>query len=59
MPSTLLPMSEAPLDEEARKRFRTRYVELFGPATGDDPLYEFGLRRTPASGHGALAAAVP
>ena len=28
---TLLPMSEAPLTEEARKRFRTRYVELFGP----------------------------
>jgi transcription-repair coupling factor (superfamily II helicase) len=37
---TLLPMSEAPLTEEARKRFRARYVELFGPVTGDDPLYE-------------------
>jgi transcription-repair coupling factor (superfamily II helicase) len=37
---TLLPMSEAPLDEDARKRFRTRYVELFGPVFGDDPLYE-------------------
>ncbi len=37
---TLLPMSEAPLDEAARKRFRTRYVELFGPVMGDDPLYE-------------------
>ena len=37
---TLLPMSEAPLDEAARKRFRTRYVELFGPATSNDPLYE-------------------
>ena len=37
---TLLPMSEAPLDEPARKRFRTRYVELFGPATSNDPLYE-------------------
>ena len=36
----LLPMSEAPLDPEARKRFRTRYVELFGPVMGDDPLYE-------------------
>ena len=36
----LLPMSEAPLTEEARKRFRARYVELFGPVTGDDPLYE-------------------
>ena len=37
---TLLPMSEAPLDEAARRRFRARYVELFGPATGEDPLYE-------------------
>ncbi|HVQ11447.1 MAG TPA: transcription-repair coupling factor [Methyloceanibacter sp.] len=37
---TLLPMSEAPLTDEARKRFRTRYVELFGPVRGDDPLYE-------------------
>ena len=37
---TLLPMSEAPLTEEARRRFRTRYVELFGPVRGDDPLYE-------------------
>src|SRR6476661_815822 len=36
----LLTMSEAPLTEEARKRFRARYVELFGPVTGDDPLYE-------------------
>ena len=33
-------MSEAPLTDEARKRFRTRYVELFGPVRGDDPLYE-------------------
>ena len=33
-------MSEAPLTEEARKRFRARYVELFGPVRGDDPLYE-------------------
>ena len=40
MPSTLLPMSEAPLTEEARRRFRARYVELFGPVRGDDPLYE-------------------
>jgi transcription-repair coupling factor (superfamily II helicase) len=37
---TLLPMSEAPLTEAARTRFRTRYVELFGPVRGDDPLYE-------------------
>ena len=37
---TLLPMSETPLDMEARKRFRARYVELFGAVRGDDPLYE-------------------
>ncbi len=37
---TLLPMSEAPLDAEARTRFRQRYVELFGPSRGEDPLYE-------------------
>ncbi len=37
---SLLPMSEAPLTEDARKRFRTRYVEMFGPASTDDPLYE-------------------
>jgi transcription-repair coupling factor (superfamily II helicase) len=37
---TLLPMSEAPLTEDARGRFRARYVELFGPVRGDDPLYE-------------------
>jgi transcription-repair coupling factor (superfamily II helicase) len=37
---TLLPMSEAPLDEAARKRFRARYVESFGAVTGEDPLYE-------------------
>jgi transcription-repair coupling factor (superfamily II helicase) len=37
---TFLPMSEAPLDEAARRRFRARYVELFGPATSEDPLYE-------------------
>ena len=56
---TLLPMSEAPLDEEARKRFRARYVELFGPVTGRRPALRVDLRRPPASGHGALAAAVP
>ena len=36
----LLPISELPHDEQATKRFRQRYVELFGGATGDDPLYE-------------------
>ncbi|MGD9503228.1 MAG: CarD family transcriptional regulator, partial [Methyloceanibacter sp.] len=36
----LLPMSEMALTPHARKNFRQRYVELFGPVTGDDPLYE-------------------
>ena len=36
----LLPISEVALGEEATGRFRTRYVELFGGSTGDDPLYE-------------------
>ncbi|MGH6792344.1 MAG: transcription-repair coupling factor, partial [Methyloceanibacter sp.] len=36
----LLPMSEVALTPEVRRAFRQRYVELFGPVTGDDPLYE-------------------
>ncbi len=36
----LLPMSEVPSGEHVSRRFRKRYVELFGPVTGDDPLYE-------------------
>jgi transcription-repair coupling factor (superfamily II helicase) len=36
----LLPMSELALTPEVRRRFRQRYVELFGPVTGEDPLYE-------------------
>ena len=36
----LMPISEVAFGEEAEKLFRTRYVELFGGATGDDPLYE-------------------
>ena len=36
----LMPMSEIAFGPEADSRFRTRYVELFGPAAGDDPLYE-------------------
>ncbi|MES0384228.1 MAG: transcription-repair coupling factor [Hyphomicrobium sp.] len=36
----LIPVSEVALGEEAEKLFRSRYVELFGGATGDDPLYE-------------------
>jgi len=36
----LLPMSELVLTPDVRRAFRQRYVELFGPVTGDDPLYE-------------------
>ena len=36
----LLPIAEVAFGEEATSRFRSRYVELFGGATGDDPLYE-------------------
>ena len=36
----LLPASEALLDEETIKRFRTRYRELFGAAATGDPLYQ-------------------
>jgi transcription-repair coupling factor (superfamily II helicase) len=36
----LLPMSELTLTPEVRSAFRQRYVTLFGPVTGGDPLYE-------------------
>jgi transcription-repair coupling factor (superfamily II helicase) len=36
----LLPMSELALTPDVRRAFRQRYVEMFGPVTGDDPLYE-------------------
>ena len=36
----LMPVSEVAFGEAATALFRTRYVELFGGATGDDPLYE-------------------
>ncbi len=36
----LMPVSEVAFGEEAERLFRARYVELFGGATGDDPLYE-------------------
>ncbi|MDP5103186.1 MAG: DEAD/DEAH box helicase, partial [Erythrobacter sp.] len=36
----LLPASEALLDEETIKRFRSRYRELFGANATQDPLYE-------------------
>lgn len=37
---TLLPASEALLDEETIKRFRGRYRELFGASATGDPLYQ-------------------
>ncbi|MFZ9394692.1 MAG: transcription-repair coupling factor [Erythrobacter sp.] len=36
----LLPASEALLDEESIKRFRSRYREMFGATSTQDPLYE-------------------
>ena len=36
----LLPASEALLDDETIKRFRSRYRELFGASATQDPLYE-------------------
>jgi transcription-repair coupling factor (superfamily II helicase) len=36
----LMPVSEVAFGEAATALFRARYVELFGGATGDDPLYE-------------------
>ncbi|MES2338676.1 MAG: transcription-repair coupling factor [Pseudomonadota bacterium] len=37
---TLLPASEALLDEESVKRFRARYRETFGATATGDPLYQ-------------------
>ena len=37
---TLLPASEALLDEETIKRFRARYREKFGASATGDPLYQ-------------------
>ena len=36
----LLPASEALLDDDTIKRFRTRYREMFGAAATSDPLYQ-------------------
>ncbi|TIX52049.1 transcription-repair coupling factor [Alteraurantiacibacter aquimixticola] len=36
----LLPASEALVDEDSIKRFRSRYRELFGATATQDPLYE-------------------
>ena len=35
----LMPVSEVAFGEAAEKLFRRRYVEAFGPATSEDPLY--------------------
>jgi len=37
---TLMPASEALLDEASVKRFRSRYREIFGATATSDPLYE-------------------
>jgi transcription-repair coupling factor (superfamily II helicase) len=37
---TLMPVSEVAFGGDAEKRFRRGYVEAFGPAPADDPLYE-------------------
>ncbi len=49
----LLPVSEVAHGEEAVAMFRRRYVELFGGAKGDDPLYEAvsAGRRYPGEEH--------
>jgi transcription-repair coupling factor (superfamily II helicase) len=39
-PFTLMPASEALLDEESIKRFRARYREHFGATATGDPLYQ-------------------
>jgi transcription-repair coupling factor (superfamily II helicase) len=36
----LMPISEVSFGDGGAATFRSRYVELFGGATGDDPLYE-------------------
>jgi transcription-repair coupling factor (superfamily II helicase) len=37
---TLMPVSEVAFGEVGEKLFRRRYVEMFGPATAEDPLYQ-------------------
>ena len=37
---SLMPISEAAFGEEAQKRFRRGYVEMFGAVNAEDPLYE-------------------
>ena len=52
----LLPASEALLDEESIKRFRSRYRETFDGSATQDPLVRSGKRRAKAGRHGTLAA---
>ncbi len=49
----LMPVSEVAFGEASTALFRRRYVELFGGATGDDPLYEAvsAGRRHPGEEH--------
>ena len=54
---TLMPASEALLDEETIKRFRSRYRETFGATATGDPLYQAAVRRAADGRDGALAAA--
>lgn len=37
---SLMPVSEIAFGDKATTHFRSRYIELFGAARGDDPLYE-------------------
>ena len=37
---TLMPISEVAFGEVGEKLFRRRYVEMFGPVTREDPLYQ-------------------
>ena len=38
--ATLLPVSELPFDDEARRLFRQNYLQNFGAAQTNDVLYE-------------------
>jgi transcription-repair coupling factor (superfamily II helicase) len=55
---TLMPASEALLDEDNIKRFRERYRETFGATATGDPLYQAVSDGRRLAGHGALAALV-
>ena len=55
---TLMPASEALLDEETIKRFRARYREQFGANATGDPLYQAMSATGGGWRDGALAAPV-